>query len=314
MNALTMPDGEGDPLKTVHAGLSSPDGDVRPHVFGDTTARQGVRLAGLERLGDRLARQVRLLIEPLAHAKAQVTAEPPATMRFEAFRSALPSFISLNLYRMRPLKGSLMVVIDPAFVSRLVDSFYGGRGSAQSRGEFTATEERLATRLADQIAEKLQEGWAEVMPLTLQLAGRETNAAYASLVRPEETVVVHRLAIAPGAALPSTISIVYPMASLRPIESLLAARVQDDAGPPDTEWRERLADALAEVRMPVRSVLARPELSVSQLLALKPGDIIPITLAPLVPLAVAGRKLAQGTIGEREGRAAMVIEKIGGGA
>jgi flagellar motor switch protein FliN/FliY len=38
--------------------------------------------------------------------------------------------------------------------------------------------------------------------------------------------------------------------------------------------------ALENVRLPVRSVLARPELSVAQLMALKPGDVIPITLAP----------------------------------
>ena len=51
----------------------------------------------------------------------------------------------------------------------------------------------------------------------------------------------------------------------------------------------------------------------SQLMQLKPGDVIPITLPAKAPLIVADRRLAFGTIGEREGKAALMIEQVVGG-
>lgn len=299
------------------AGIDAPaPGEVRPFALGQEAFRPIARLAGLERMGERLARRFRALIEPYARTKVQITADPIENRRFEDWRADLPDFTSLSLYRLRPLKGGMLIVLEPTFVANLVNSFYGGGGAGTSipkTGEFTASEERLLSRLSEGIIEILVELWAEVVPLAPTLASRETNAAYASLVRPEEAVVVQRFTVAPGAGRPTLISIIYPLATLRPIEAELASKVHDDSGDGDSEWRIRLAAALENVRLPVRSVLARPELSVAQLMALKPGDVIPVTLSPTVPLLAGQKHVAEGSIGEQDGRAALMIQQIGQG-
>ena len=285
---------------------------VRAFALGQEAFRPTARLAGLERMGERLAQQLRGVVEPFSRARAQVSAEPLQTLRFEEWRDALPAFTSLSLYRLRPLKGVTLIAIEPEFVASMVDAFYGGTGApARSRArEFTPTEERVLGRIADAAIEKLVESWAEVAPLAAVLVSRETNVAHASPMRGDEAVVVQRFTIQPGQGKPTTFAIVYPLAALRAYEAQLAAKVHADATPPDPEWRARIEYALDEVRMPVRSVLARPELSVAQLMALKPGDVIPINLAPKVPLIVADRRVGHGTIGEREGRAALMVEYI----
>ena len=68
--------------------------------------------------------------------------------------------------------------------------------------------------------------------------------------------------------------------------------------------------ALRDVRLPVRSVLARPEISLVKLLSLEVGDIIPLTMPRHVPVTVAGRSFAVGSIGEANGNAAIMIEHI----
>jgi flagellar motor switch protein FliM len=73
-----------------------------------------------------------------------------------------------------------------------------------------------------------------------------------------------------------------------------------------------MCSALGEVRLQARSVLARPTVSVSELLDLKPGDVIPISLPAIVPLLVSGRQIALGKMGEQDGRAALKIEKVEG--
>lgn len=311
----------GEEVAALLEELSEPEGDtaatseVRLFALGREAFRPAARLAGLERMGEKLARRFRTMIEPFARARTQVLAEPIETRRFEDWRAGLPDFTSLSLYRMRPLKGGMLIALEPTFIANLVDAFYGGTGAgvAAKTGEFTPSEERLLARLTESMIEILVELWAEVIPLAPALASRETNAAYASLVRPDEGVVIQRFRVVPGGGRASTISILYPLGTLRPIEAELAAKVHDDSGEPDNEWRIRLAAALENVRLPVRSVLARPELSVAQLMALKSGDVIPITLAPTVPLLVGAKLVAEGSIGEREGRAALMIQHVGKG-
>jgi flagellar motor switch protein FliM len=162
------------------------------------------------------------------------------------------------------------------------------------------------------LIETLVEVWSEVLPVKAQLSSRETNMAYASLVAPEEPVAVARFSIAIGQGRTTRIDIVYPVSSLRAIEAQLSAKVHDDGGLTGAEWRERMGSALGEVRLQARSVLARPTLSVSELLRLQPGDVIPISLPAMVPLLVSGRQVALGKIGEHDGRAALQIEKIEG--
>ena len=289
-------------------------GQAQPFPFGSESARPLAAIPALHRMSERAARRLRERIEPISRIKPRVTADPVTVRRFDAWRAEQPEFTSISLYRFRPLKGGLLVAIEPELVSRLVDAFYGGPGIHSERvvKEFTPTEERLLTRLSEALIETLTEVWAEVIPVKAQLSSRETNMAYAALVAADEPVAVARFTITLGHGRPSVIDIIYPAASLRAIESQLAAKVQDDSGMSGAEWRERMGEALGEVRLQARSVLARPTISVAELLRLAPGDVIPVSLPPLVPLLVSGRQIALGNIGEQDGRAALKIERIEG--
>ena len=289
--------------------------EAQPFALGSEALRPGARLAGLDRIGERLARRLRDVMEPFVRVKPKVEAEAALTSRFETWRDALPEFTSLSLYRLRPMKGGMLIAIAPDYVSRLVDAFYGGTGAATAtanrKREFTAAEERLLSRLTDAITGAVVEMWQEIVPLEPSLASRETNSGYASLVRGDEAVVVQRFSIAGGGPGATTIDLVFPLTAMRAHEAQLAAKIHAEAGPVDSEFRYRMARALENVSFPVRSVVARPTLSVQELMALKVGDVIPITLSPRVPLIVGNRRLAEGTIGEQEGRAAFQIETIG---
>jgi flagellar motor switch protein FliM len=78
----------------------------------------------------------------------------------------------------------------------------------------------------------------------------------------------------------------------------------------DPVWRRQLAERMDDVRLPARTVLARPNLNMSQLMALQPGDVINIHIARHLPLIIGNRVFAHGSIGEQDGRAAFMIEKL----
>src|SRR3546814_1337807 len=80
------------------------------------------------------------------------------------------------------------------------------------------------------------------------------------------------------------IEFIYPLAALRGIEPLMGARVHDELKISDPAWRERLGRQVNHVRFPARSILARPSLSLSQLMQLEPGDVIPVQINRSLPL------------------------------
>lgn len=294
------------------ASLARPDAGVRPFALGREKVQSHAWAAGMARIGERFARRLRGLIDPLIDGKSQVAVGDSGTMRWDAWRADLPGFASLALFRLRPMKGGLVIALDPGFVSALLDGFYGGTGRAWDRqsAEFTPAEERLIAQLHDGILTGLVESWSEFAPIAPAAIGHETNPDFANAFRADEMIVLQRFTLTAGAIAPTEIVIAYSLSALRAVESQLSAKVHDDAGPADDLWRMRIGAALEDVRLPVRSVLARPEVTVSQLLALQPGDVIPITVPAAIPLLVANKRIASGTIGEKNGLAAIQITSI----
>jgi flagellar motor switch protein FliM len=304
-------------LGDTSLGLSddAPQTEALPFALGAEDTRPVQKLSGLERISERMARQLRAAIEPYSRSKTQVTADHLEYRKFEDWSADQRDFTSLSLYRMRPLKGGMMISIESEFITSLVDAFYGGRGQVPSvkRSEFTVSEERMLARLTEMLIQQLTDAWAETLKLEPTLVSRETNPAYATLARPDEMVVVQRFTLVPAQGRPGLVTFLYPQVTLRPVEAQLSVKVREDSGPIDPEWRWKMACAVEQVRLPVRTVLARPELSMQQLLQLKVGDVIPINLSPKVPLLVASKRFAEGTIGEQEGRAALLVESVGKG-
>jgi flagellar motor switch protein FliM len=289
--------------------------EIEPYALGQRKDRPVAHLAHLERMNERIARRLRDVIEPIAQTRAKVDAIPLETRRFDEWQRNQPDYVSLSLFRVSPIKGVMMVAIEPTFITNMVDAFYGGTGNGLTAksGEFTPSEQRLQKRLVSAVIDVLAKSWSETYPLEFTFAAHETNAAFANMVRADEAVVLQSFTIKPGMSRSTRIEIIYPLAILQPIEDEIALRVQAGAAGDDVEWKNKLLGALDNVALPVRSVLARPEMTVAELLALKPGDVIPVTLSQTVPLLVGNRRFAEGTIGEQDGRAALMIENLNKG-
>ncbi|UAK26028.1 flagellar motor switch protein FliM [Sphingomonas nostoxanthinifaciens] len=296
----------------------APVTEALPYRLGEDKSRPVERVTCLERMADKLARGFRAVIEPFARTYVGVTAAKPLLTTYGEWQAELPFFAqhSFGLYRVRPLKGGMMLAIEADMIVALVESFYGGTPGATAKpksGDFTTSEEMLLKRLVDRLLTHIADQWREHAPIEPQLVQRETSLEHLAFLRADDQVVVQAFTIAPAGSQPSTISFVYPLAALRPIEARMTSKIcdDDDDHGGNEGWRARMGEALAHVSLPVRSVLARPEISVAQLLALKAGDVIPITLAPQTPLLAGKFRIAEGVIGEQEGRAALMIAKMG---
>ena len=289
--------------------------DVQTYAFGRGESQTPQLLSGLDRLGEKLGRRLRALIEPISGARPHVGVRDAQVLDFARWSAEVPAFTSIGVYRLAPLKGQMLLRLDAAMISTLVDCFYGGIGNRPlpARGEFTPTEDRLISRISEALIARLVECWSDVLPLDAGLIIRETGVGFGSAAQPGEQMVLQRFMISITRDQEWPIDLLYPLAALRAVEPLMGSKAPVDEERTDPVWQARIASRMRDIRLPARTVLARPNLSLADLMQLKAGDIIPVTIGRSLPLIVGDRIVAHGSIGEQDGRAAFQIEKLSQG-
>ncbi|PJG47951.1 flagellar motor switch protein FliM [Sphingobium sp. LB126] len=286
--------------------------DVQAYAFGRGESQAPLMLSGLDRLGEKLGRRLRALIEPIAGVRPHIVAQDARGLEFGAWNAEVPASSSIGVYRLAPLKGQVLLRLDAAMISTLVDCFYGGIGNRAlpARGEFTPTEDRLIARISDGFMTRLVECWGDMLALEPGLIVREAGVGFAAAAQPGEQVVLQRFMISISRDDEWPVDLLFPLASLRAVEPLMGARVPVDEARIDPVWQARIASRMNDIRLPARTVLARPHLSLAELMQLKAGDVIPVTINRSLPLIVGDRIVAHGSIGDQDGRAAFQIEKL----
>ncbi|MBB3472502.1 flagellar motor switch protein FliM [Sphingomonas sp. BK345] len=275
------------------------------HPFGD--------LHTLQHLSARAARGVRQVFEGYWRSETRTWAEPLEVLRLADYRAArgdkLTAYLPLTMDG-RPL----LVVLDSQFVAELLDLFFGGTGdvSPMLALEFTPAADVLAQRVAAAMARTLQSAWE---PLARARFGAERCELGSNLIQGiegDDVVISTRFGLARGSAKPLFVDVLYPVATLKPHTVALTGKVVAKPAEVDAEWRTQLTRAAMGVRLPVRSVLAEPTISLAKLMDLKEGDVIPISFGPDVPIVIGGVALGMGTVGTSNGRAAIRISKLEG--
>ncbi len=266
---------------------------------------------GMIPVGERFAQRLRDVIAGSGCNDAIVTSGTGEIKAFADWRRVQDPFTALCRYLLKPLKGAVLLSIPPAFITQLVDMFYGGTGATrQGRTTFTAAEHLFLERIADQCLSVFAHAWAGCVDIGEAQVAIETDSTKAVLVKDSDPVLVQTFTISGGALTQAYFHCVYPVASLRGIASLSQDPRPQDEEAIDPLWREAIRHAVLQAYLPMRSIFARPDIPVHQLLTLKPGDVIPITLPKHLPVTIAGRLFAHGSVGESSGRAAIQIEKI----
>jgi flagellar motor switch protein FliM len=282
-------------------------------VLGSAAANPLGDLQALAQVNQRLARVLRTLFEPLLRQAVKVSAEPIAVERFDAYLTSRgQALTSVTMIGMAPLSGQAMLVLDGSLTFRLVDLYFGGPGLIPNPmpAEFTPTAEAMIARVASGFAERLSGAWGELAEIAFQPGRTEANPAMLSHIDGEDRVVRTRFVLTVGEARPIEIDLLYPAASLKPVASILSSKVQSRRQADDPTWTGNLARAVMQVKLPVRSVLAEPVIPLAQLMTLKPGDIIPISFGPEIPLLVSNNRFARGAVGASNGRAAIRLHRI----
>ncbi len=289
----------------------SESSDVRQFSFGSDDLSVLGDYHALRMINERFARFSRAVFLPMLRIQPRISSFPPEVKTFDEYTSEIDNFMSLTTVRIEELRGSMLMVFDPGFISKLTDSYYGGTltKTVNAKAEFTATEDRLIEILTRGLNEVLENSWRDLMPVTFKEQGREVNPQFASFVDGTDTVIICSFVVQLPNIDPATFQIIYPLQTLKPIASQLRSRIQSEIIDDDVTWRDRLERAVLDIPLLVDVLLAEPKIALSNLIHIKPGDVLPVQLAESVDIRLEENPFFEGEMGDVAGQLAVNLTK-----
>ncbi|MFP4070713.1 MAG: flagellar motor switch protein FliM [Desulfovibrionales bacterium] len=233
------------------------------------------RMPVMEIINDRFARLASNAIANSMRKKVDVNPISIDMSKFGDFMRSLPVPTSINIFKMDPLRGNALVVVDTRLVFALVENFFGGAGSqpkVEGR-EFTPIEQVIIARIVNILLTTMEEAWQPVHPVKIELVRSEINPQFATIVPPSDVVVVVSFEIELETSIGSLI-VALPYATIEPIRSKLYASFQSERLEVDHAWIGRFKERLLETPVEVVVELGKTAISGRQLMSLKPGDVL----------------------------------------
>lgn len=304
-------------LHGVDEGDIEPEDDIDPSGVKayDLTSNDRIvrgRMPTLEMINERFARYTRISMFNFLRRSADVASGGVQIMKFGEYIHTLYVPTSLNLVKMRPLRGTALFILDAKLVFKLVDNFFGGDGRhAKIEGrEFTPTEVRVVQLVLSQVFNDMIEAWGPVMKLEFEYVGSEVNPAMANIVSPSEVVVVSTFHIELDGG-GGDLHLTFPYSMIEPIREVLDAGVQSDVDDVDERWQQSLREDIMDARVPVHGTLVERDISLREVAALKAGDIIPVDLPDEFILQANGVPVFRGKMGiSNENLAVKIIDQV----
>jgi len=294
---------------STNSGVNN-DIEVTDFKFGSDNLELLGDYYALRLINERFARLVRSIFLPMIRIQPKINPFPPEVKTYDEYSAGLNSFMSLTTSRVEELRGSMLLVLEPSFISVLTNCYYGGKlaNFPTTKAEFTATEERIIEIVSDGIGQCLQSAWKDLMPITIRHQSREVNPQFATLVEASDSVIICSFVVQLPNIDSASFDVIYPLQTLKPIASLLRSRVQSEVVDDDVSWRERLEKSVLNVPLPISAILSEPSLSLSKLVKLKKGDVVNLPPTDGVDFYVNDKLLFKAEIGETNGQVAVSLK------
>ncbi|PWK83073.1 flagellar motor switch protein FliM [Fulvimonas soli] len=280
---------------------------VRPYDFTQQDRIVRGRLPTLEMVNDRFARYFRTCVFNVLRKTCEVSVLGVKMVKFAEYVHGLVVPTNLNLVKIKPLRGTALVVFEPRLVFSVIDNFFGGDGRFHARIEgrdFTATENRVIQIMLGELFGAMVEAWAPVLPLEFEYLNSEINPQFANIVSPTETVVVSRFHVELDGG-GGEIHLTLPYAMVEPIRTLLDAGVQSDRVERDDRWAELLHEEVLDAEVELTALLLETRLSIGEFLHLRPGDVIPVQLPEFTTVFAEDVPVFRARYGQANGRNAV---------
>jgi len=273
------------------------------------------RMPQLDVIYEKFMRAFRVSLSSALRKIASLNHASTDFLKFGEFINTLPMPTCMSVLRFNALRGSTLFVVETKLAYALVDSFLGGADRPYTKiegKEFTAIELSIIRRVVELAIADLETAWASVAKIDASFVRTEVNPQFVGIVPPTDVVIASTFDVELENA-NGTVTLVIPYATIEPIKQKLSSGFQIENDQTDKKlWTSILKEQFQETEVSVKVSLGETEITLGDLLNLKPGDVIPLEQDATgeLPIEVEGVKKFKGYYGISHGNVAVQVTKV----
>ena len=249
---------------------------VKNYDFSRPTKFSKEHLRTLEIIFEHYSRLVSTNLPVYLRKNVQVSVASSETVTFSEFSNALPNPSVLGIINFAPLNGNIIIEIATNLCYAMLDRMLGGSGQPLEKSrEFSDIELTILQKLLVMFTQLLREPWKNVVDISPVLSRLETNPQFAQVIAPSDMIAIVTLNMKIG-DVEGMLNICLPFFTLEDVMDKLNTKywfstMQENH---DEHYEEYIESMIRRVDVPIKAVLGKSTISVSDFLNLQVGDCI----------------------------------------
>ena len=249
---------------------------VKNYDFSRPTKFSKEHLRTLEIIFEHYSRLVSTNLPVYLRKNVQVSVASSETVTFSEFSNALSNPSVLGIINFAPLNGNIIIEIATNLCYAMLDRMLGGSGQPLEKSrEFSDIELTILQKLLVMFTQLLREPWKNVVDISPVLSRLETNPQFAQVIAPSDMIAIVTLNMKIG-DVEGMLNICRPFFTLEDVMDKLNTKywfstMQENH---DEHYEEYIESMIRRVDVPIKAVLGKSTISVSDFLNLQVGDCI----------------------------------------
>jgi flagellar motor switch protein FliM len=272
------------------------------------------RMPGLEMANERFARFFRNSISSMIMKFVDINIQGIEMVKFSEFMKTIPMPSSINIFKMEPLKGFALFVIEAPMVFGFIECFFGGSSAKYVKSEgryFTLIEQKVIKKLVLTALSDMAEAWKGIEQIRPEPTSSEMNPQFVTIVTPTEVVMKIEVHIEIEEFV-GKVFFCIPYSMIEPVKEKLFSGIQADKCEADQRWVARLREILLESYVNLVAEIGKTEITVGDMMNLEIGNVIMLGKSAQDDIAVKIEEIVKfkGTPGVSRGCQAVKILKV----
>jgi flagellar motor switch protein FliM len=242
----------------------------------DRVSREQMR--SLHFMHDRFARNFSSSLSAYLRTITEVNLVSVEQLSYQEFLLSVPDPTCFNAISIRPLEGAFALEVNPQLVFPIIDKMLGGPGEhLKAMRTMTDIEQSIFDGILKLILDDLRESWKGIIDLDFKIQARETSPQLIQIVAPNEVVLLVVFEVKMGSVV-GMINLAIPSIILEPVASKFDQEMYTGyKKSANFEEARLLMESLKHCLMTASAEIRGTNLRLSDILALQPGDIVPLT-------------------------------------
>ena len=249
---------------------------VKNYDFSRPTKFSKEHLRTLEIIFEHYSRLISTNLPVYLRKNVQVSVASSETVTFSEFSNALSNPSVLGIVNFAPLNGNIIIEIATNLCYAMLDRMLGGSGQPLEKSrDFSDIELTILQKLLVMFTQLMREPWKNVVEISPVLSRLETNPQFAQVIAPSDMIAIVTLNMKIG-DVEGMVNICLPFFTLEDVMDKLNTKywfstMQENH---DEHYEEYIESMIRRVDVPIKAVLGKSTISVSDFLNLQVGDCI----------------------------------------